>query len=276
MTASINEAIKRGEEMGNAVAREVPVFLTFQPMVNSECGRLILRCHRVAYREQDHLPGWGNLLSILRTGKFDLPVLYGNGLKISTPRAMVEYFDAAAPAERRLIPVAEPQKSEVEADWALFNGGMGAWTAQFAYYHLLQDRPLMSRLFAAPLAGTEAKLTRPLYPLVRTVIGLGVKLSPEQSQAALDLIRGAYDKAEKKIADGRPFLAGDRLTLADLALASSSAALLLPRGYDAVMPTIAEMPAALRAGVEELRARPIAPFVQHIYDSLPPPTAVAA
>lgn len=262
--------------MGNAQPAEVPVFLTFQPMVNSECGRLILRCHRIAYREQDHLPGWGNLLSILRTGKFDLPVLYGRGLKISTPRAMVEHFDAAAPAERRLIPVAEPQKSEVEADWALFNGGMGAWTAQYAYYHLLKERSLMSRLFAAPLGKVEAKLTRPLYPLVRGVIGLGVKLSPQQAAAAFELIRGAYDKAERKIADGRPFLAGDRLTLADLALASSSAALLLPRGYDAAMPTLQEMPPDLRAGLDELRARPIAPFVQHIYDSLPPPTAVAA
>lgn len=253
-----------------------PIFRTFQPMVNSECGRLILRCHQIAYRERDDLPGWGNLRSILRTGKFELPVLYGRGLNLSTPRVMVEHFDAAAPPERRLIPVAEPQRSEVEADWALFNGGMGAWTAQYAYYHLLKDRRLMSRIFATPVPHMQSKLAGPLYPLIRKVIGLGVTLSPEQSVAALDQIRAAFDKAEKKIADGRPFLAGDRITLADIALASGSAALLLPRGYEAALPRLDEMPQPLRAGMEELRARPIAPFVQHIYDSLPPSPAVAA
>jgi hypothetical protein len=71
----IRASILRGAAMRHRRGAGVPVFLTFQPMVDGECGRLVLRCRQIVYRERDHLPGWVNLLSILRTGKFELPVL---------------------------------------------------------------------------------------------------------------------------------------------------------------------------------------------------------
>jgi glutathione S-transferase len=47
-------------------------------------------------------------------------------------------------------------------------------------------------------------------------------------QDALTRVRMAFDRTDTLIADERHYLAGGRLTLADLALASAAAPLLLP------------------------------------------------
>lgn len=244
--------------------------LTFEPMVNSQCARLLLAYYQVPYRERDHMFGWGSVLSLFRTGKALLPVLYGNGLNISSPRPMAEHFDSALPPERRLIPPeGDPLRAEVEKDWQLYNEGMGAWTAEFAYFHLLPQRKLMTRIFAAPVPRIEAKLTRPLYPLLSGLLKLGLKLNAERAEQARGKILEAFDSTDRRIADGRRYLNGDRITLSDFALASASAEVLLPKGYLAAMPAIHEMAPPLRSVVEELRRRPTAAFVERLHDEHP-------
>ncbi len=75
-----------------------------------------------------------------------------------------------------------------------------------------------------------------------------------------------FDKTDARIRDGRSYLAGDRLTLGDLALAAAAAPLLLPRGYGAPIPPLESMPPAYAKIVEEMRQHPTAAFVQRIYD----------
>jgi hypothetical protein len=55
------------------------------------------------------------------------------------------------------------------------------------------------------------------------------------------------------------------MTLGDIALAAAAAPLLLPKGYDTPMPTLEQMPAAMRALNGELRDRPTAAFVERFY-----------
>lgn len=240
--------------------------ITFEPMVDSQCARLLLDYYGLDWRERDHMLISGTLAALLRTGKAKLPVVYGDGFSLASPRPIAEHFDQAVAEERRLIPAPGPLRDEVEADWALFNGGMGAWTAHFAYYHLMPRRKLMTRVFKAPLRGLGAAMVGPLYPLTNAVLKLGLKLGPERAQAALDSIRAAFDATDTRISDGRPYLCGARITLGDFGLASASAALLLPRGYTAAMPALEEMPPPLRTVMEELRQRPTAAFVQRFYD----------
>ncbi len=122
---------------------------------------------------------------------------------------------------------------------------MGADTAVFAYFHLLPDKKLMVPIFAAPLPPFEATLTPiRLSGDARLMFQLVLKLSPARAEAALARIRATFDATDKRVADGRLFLTGDRLTLGDLALASASAPLLPPQGYGAKMPPIAQMPTA--------------------------------
>ena len=155
---------------------------------------------------------------------------------------------------------------QVEADWHAYNDRLALATARFAYFHLLPLRELMSKIFAAPLPSDEAKRTHAAYPGLATLLRALLRISPERAETALADIRATFAQTDERIADGRPFLCGDRLTLGDLALASAAAPLLLPSAYGAKMPPVALMPAPLRSVVRELQARPTAAFVHRLYN----------
>jgi glutathione S-transferase len=243
----------------------LPTLLTFEPMVDSELSRLLLAHYGIAYRERDHLFGWVSLLTLLHGGYGRVPLLYGGGMRLSGPRPIADHFDALSPVAHRLMPADTALAPQVEADWQTYNDGMAADTAVFAYYQLLPARALMTPVFAAPVPAPEAKLTATVYPLLSALLRVLLRLGPQRADEALARIRTTFENTDARVADGRPFLCGDRLTLGDLALASASAPLLLPRGYGAKMPALEEMPRPLRRALEELREHPTAAFVQHLY-----------
>ncbi|WP_010184180.1 hypothetical protein [Sphingomonas sp. PAMC 26605] len=241
--------------------------LTFQPMIDSETARLVARHYGIAVAERDHLLVCAALHTLLHGGYGRIPLLFGAGFALTGPYAIAQHFDAALPAPDRLIPDAEPLAAEVAADWARYNGAMGTDVAVVAYHHLLPERALMQPIFAAPVTRLEVRLLPLTYPLLRGLITLALGLSAARAAVATLRIRTAFDATDQRIADGRRYLVGDRLTIGDIALCGAAAPLLLPRGYGALMPPLAAMPPALRTLIEEFRARPTAAFVQRLYDS---------
>ena len=239
--------------------------LTFAPMVDSEASRLLLSHYGVAWRERDHLLIKASLHTFLHGGYGRVPLLHGQGVRLTSPRRIAAHFDPLAPAERRLIPAEAGPAQQVEADWRAYNGVLALATARFAYFHLLPLRELMSKIFAASLPRDEAERTRAAYPRLGMLLRILLHVSPESAAAALAQIRATFAETDARIADGRLYLCGDRLTLGDLALASAAAPLLLPPGYGARMPDVGLMPVPLRNAVHELRGRPTAAFVERLY-----------
>lgn len=251
--------------MTDAIVRAT--MLTFQPMIDSETTRLIARYHRIDLTERDHLPVSAALRTLLRGGNGHIPLLYGEGFTLTSPYAIAQHFDATLSEDRRLIPESGSLAAEVAADWQTYNGVMGTDVAHFAYYHLLPDRALMQPIFGAPVPWIERALLPLTYPVLRALLNFGLKLSAEEAARAEQSIRATFDVTDRRIADGRRYLTGDRLTLSDIAMCAAFAPLLLPRGYGALMPPVAAMPHPLRALVEGLRNRPTAAFVQRLYDA---------
>ena len=248
--------------------RRPPVLLTFAPMVDSETARLILRYHRVEYRESDRLFGWVSLLTFLHGGYGRVPILHGNDPWLTGPRKIAELYDARAAPGRRLIPVKWPLRGEVEQDWRRYNGRLAVDTAVLAYFHLLPERRLMLPIFAAPVPPSEARLLPALYGPTALLFRLLLRLSPERAAGAAVRIRQLFHWTDRRIADGRTYLAGDRMTLSDLSLMAASSPLLLPEGYGATLPPIEQMPSKLREIMVELRSHRTAAFVQRLYSAM--------
>ena len=88
-------------------------------------------------------------------------------------------------------------------------------------------------------------------------------LGPEQEQESRALVAGELDWLDGLLADGRPFLVGDRFSRVDLTAASLLAALASPPEH----PTYGdlELPARIAADVRAWAERPIVTRVREIY-----------
>jgi glutathione S-transferase len=194
-----------------------------------------------------------------------VPAFYGGGLRLAGPRQLVEHFDKTCPVDRLLLPARQPERTQVEQDWDLYNGQLAAHTAVLAYFHLLPYREIMVEPFFRGVPGMEASVFRGAYPLLRGLLTLLLKLSGPKAKDVLIRIRTIFDKTDARVRDGRPYLAGDRVTLGDLSLAAAAAPLLLPDGFGSPIPPLDRMPRAYAEIVEEMRQHPTAEFVQRIY-----------
>lgn len=241
--------------------------LTFAPMVDSETTRLLCRWYGIEHAEADHLFGWVSILTLLHGGYGRVPLLYGKGLHLSGPRPVVDRYDPLAVLGRRLLPD-WPDTAAVDADWEAYNGPFALAVATFAYYHLLPSRALMAPTFAGSVPPAEASIAPAIYPLLRGLFSLLLRLSPAKAQAAGEHIRTVFAAVDRRLADGRPFLSGDRLTLGDIALAGASAPLLQPKGFGAQMPPVDKMPPEIRDFIGELRSHEAARYVERVYAAI--------
>lgn len=246
-------------------SRPAVTMITFAPTLDSEQVRLMLDYYAIPYRERDHLVPFVLLAARLHGGGTTLPLVYGNGVKVEGTRPLGEHYDAAIPAEFRLIPAEAPLAQQFEADWQLYNGTMSAGTAIFSYYHLLPERKLMAPIFAAPTSWPERLIMPVFYPMMRSLIASRLKLSPEAAETAHGQILSSFAETDRRVADGRLYLNGDRMTLGDIALAAAAAPLLLPQGFGTTLPALEQMPPPLRSLMTELRTCPTAAFVRRFY-----------
>ncbi len=246
--------------------------LTFAPMIDSELSRLLLRYYGVAYREERHLFGLVSILAVLHGGTPQIPLIYGGGIRLTGPRAIVSRYDPDRPVEHRLVSTGQPAATRVEADWDRFNGRLATETAAFAYFHLLPRPDILIEPLCQGLPASEARaLRRWAYPPLRWLLSLLLRLSPARAADALVRIRSAFDYTDGILADGRAYIRGPALTLGDFALVSAVAALLQPPGYGAPIPPPEVLPTAMASVMAELRARPTGVYVRRIYADHAPP-----
>jgi glutathione S-transferase len=243
----------------------LPKLVTFGPMIDSETSRLILSRYRIRYEEERHIFGWVSVLTLLRYGSLQIPVLAGVKPSLVGPMAIVDHFEDTCPAEYILLPAGEPRRAHVLADWARFNGGLATHTAKLAYFHLLPHPDILIEPFVRGIPAAEAKLVPALYPALRATFNLLLGLSAAAADDAWVQTQLALDLVDARLADGRPFLTGDRLTLSDLSLAAAIGPLLLPVGYSAPIPPLERMPQGLQRIVEACRQRPTAALVTRVY-----------
>ncbi len=239
--------------------------LTFGPMIDSELSRFLLWRYAVPYRENRHIFGWASVLTLLHGGFGQIPLIYGKGLRLSGPRAIVDHYEALCHPNQMLIPAWQPLRMHIEADWVSFNSQLAYYTAKLAYFYLLPHPDIMLMPFVLGIPAAEAKLTPKLYPALRRLFEILLRLDPRVIAETLEQTTRIVDEVDHRIADGRRFLWGDRITLSDLSFATALAPLLLPEGCTAPLPAYRDLPTELRQIVDDLRQRPSSALVSRIY-----------
>jgi hypothetical protein len=81
-------------------------------------------------------------------------MIYGDGLRLTGPRKMADHFEQTCPRNMQLLPPTQPRRTQIEADWALYNGELALHTAVVAYFHLLPHPEIMIEALSRGIPGS--------------------------------------------------------------------------------------------------------------------------
>jgi glutathione S-transferase len=166
---------------------------------------------------------------------------------------ILDWVDEHTPPEHRLFPAAADARREVERVCRRLDERLGPRGRRLMYVHMLAQPKLMLRFNNEGVPPWEDRAIRWGWPLAvrfaRATLDIrpGIEVDDEAAVwEELDFVAGL-------LADGRPYLCGQRFGAADLTFAALSAAVVVPPVYGVALPQPDLLPPQTAALVERAR-----------------------
>jgi glutathione S-transferase len=230
-----------------------------------EKARWALELAGVDFEERGYLPGLSRLVTA-RYGGTTVPLLVADGLVLKDSTEIVGYADRRAPREeQRLLPTDSAARDEALSLEDRFDKRVGVASRAWAYSHLLNEPERIQQLASAGVSRAQAMALGPLKGHLATLIRKGLRIGPTTRAWGAQRVDEDLAFVGERLADGRRFLLGDRLTVADIAFATLSAPALLPPEYGAILPTPESLPREATEQIMAWRATAGGQFALRIY-----------
>jgi glutathione S-transferase len=210
----------------------------------------------VRYRERAHLQGIHTVVARRAGGGPTVPVLVCGDAVLVDSAEIVAFADARGRPERALYaddPARAAETRVLERDFDLRLGPHGR---RWMYHEMRRQRELVLAYACTGVPAWQRRLLPVAYPAVMRLIDRHLDITPATAAESLREVRATFDAVAARLADGRPFLMGERFSAADLTFAALAAAVLVPPEYSVPLPQPDELPAAMAGVVRELRAHP--------------------
>ena len=230
-----------------------------------EKARWALDWTGVSYRESAHMQliHW---VPVRRAGGGKTaPVLVCGDRALADSAAILDEADALAPPHRRLFPAEPEVAAEARALQLDFDERLGPHGRRWMY-HALHGQRRIAVTYGCTGVPTWQRRAFPLvYPLAIWGIDRYLDITPATAAASLATVREVFDEVGQRLGEGRPYLCGECFGAADLTFAALAAAVLMPPEYGVPLPQPEELPAPMRATVEELREHPAGAFALRMF-----------
>ncbi len=207
----------------------------------------------IAYREERHVQGIHRAVVRRAGGQATVPVLLADGLLVASSRGIVEWVDARLEPERRLF---ERADRDERALCERLDDVLGPAGRRLMYVHMLEQRALALRYNNQGVPAWEGRAISVAWPLTQRFITRVLGIRPGIEREDEQTVFAELDNVAALLADGRPYLSGERFGAADLTFASMAAAVVFPPGYGVRLPQPHELPASTAALVQRAREHP--------------------
>lgn len=241
-------------------------FITLPISHYCEKVRWVLDRQQVPYVEEGHAPMLHAAYTLPLTGgtSRSVPILVDER---QTPRKVLsdstDCLRYLAEHHGATWLYAHPEASGIEEE---LDQKLGPAARRFAYFYLLPRADLTEPLLFGRAPSWEARLTRPLFPLIRRMMAKSMRIDAAGAERSRQVLREQLAKLSERLSDGRKYLCGDALSAADVTLGALAAPIIWPAGYAQVaMPNLSELPDPLRAEIEALRKTPAGQLVLRLY-----------
>ena len=228
-----------------------------------EKARWALERRGIDFVEEAHLPVL-HLRATIRSGGRSTPLLRtGDGPVLADSTDILQWADAHGRQGDVLFPDEEARALE-----ARFDDVLGPHARRLAYGRLFDHEPAFAALLAAaPVPALEHRLAGAGRPLMRWLLRRALTITPSGVERSAARVQQVFAEVERHLADGRPFLAGDRFTAADLTFASLAAPLVMPAAYERRLIPLQATGPAFRAAVDGWRRTRAGTFALRLYES---------
>lgn len=230
---------------------DAAVLITMPHSHYAEKARWALDYLALPYVERPQLPLFHRFATRPHGGT-SVPVLVHGGRTWTDSSAILMRADEAA-GGGVLFPRDEVLRSDVLALEDRFDKILGPHTRRWGYAQLLGRRDIIARMATRSVPRGQARWAPLVMPVFMPLVRRAFDITPETTVRSRDRIDAVFEEVGCRLADGRPFLVGERFSAADLTFAALSAPVLLPPECPAY-PPLPDMPAAMRDGVERWRA----------------------
>lgn len=225
-----------------------------------EKARWALDWHSVDYHEINWPPG-PHLLLAKRLGapRSSVPILRAGEQLVQGSDNIIDWADALVPDTANTLSAPEARALEQRAD-----NGLGIHIRRLTYAECLKTHPhVVKPALFHNLSALHLMLANMMWPITRRAMVRGYRLGEGAADESRARVETELDWLDDVIADGRPFLAGDKFTRADIAVAS----LLSPFARPDAMPLYQRMefPPNLAADLARWQSRPTLQWVANIY-----------
>jgi cytochrome P450 len=234
--------------------RYVIVSARVSPMV--ELARWLFERHHIPYEEERHAPLLHVPFTLRRKGGVEVPVIVSAASTWKGARETLHGLDSRLRAGERLFgdEADERQRNIAFVDQLLARLLLNV--RRLAYFHLLPIKGSVVPVATDGVPAWERAIVWIFFPIWRRLMGRALDFSPAAIGAAPGHIAEAFDLVEAALQErGTRFLGGNAPNAIDIMFSALVAPLTLPIGYGSKLPTLEELPSALRRFVDSLQAR---------------------
>jgi glutathione S-transferase len=249
-----------------------PRLITFGISHFCEKARWALDWHGIAYSEIGWPPGLHQVLAKRCGAKgTTLPILLDGETVIQGSGAIIDWAEGKAQDHARSLSpsgnLVEAREIERRTDEVI-----GVHVRRLAFAEMLPSYPhfVKPALFYRT-SGWHRLVGNIMWPVSRRIMLRTLDIRPGAASDSRAKLEVELDWLDRKLADGRAFLAGDRFSRADLTVASLLATFARPRE----MPVYHDLPGpdALAADIERWSKRPVMRWVIAQYRAHRTPTS---
>ncbi len=218
------------------------------------------------YREEAHVQGIHRIAARRAGGGITVPVLVTAEGSIGESAEILAWIDRHTPVEHRLFPQDPVARAEVDGLCRRLDEELGPRGRRLMYVHMLAERKLMLRYNNEGVPGWEDRAIRWGWPLITGLAKRALEIRPGIEVEDEAAVWRELDFVADLLADGRPYLCGDRFGAADLTFAAMSASVIVPPVYGVPLPQPAVLPPVTAAFVERAREHPAGRYALWLFN----------
>ena len=195
-----------------------------------------------------------------------VPVLVTPEGAIGDSAPILEWVDERTPPEGRLFPAGASERGEVRRLCTRFDEVLGPRGRRLIYVHMLPQPELMLTFNNHGVPPWEDRALRMGWPVMMRVARRAMAISPGVEVGDEAAVWQELDFVAERLADGRPYLCGERFTAADLTFAALSATVVGPSQYGTPLPPLPSLPEGTASLFLRARQHPAGQFAAGLFE----------